>query len=93
MNASSGLSVSPNYTTSLITPDNSTKNLKNEQEAISSQNIPSAQDVQSTNQINFAGTTTSSYVPISSAPHMYPTQPTVTFTSGKYIDLFLNCYI
>jgi len=90
MNASPELSVSPN--TSPITPDNSAKNLKNEQEAISIQNIPgsSAQDVQPTNQVNFTGATAGSYVPISSATHMYPTQPSVNFTSGKYIDLFLN---
>jgi len=68
--------------------------LKNEQEAISIQNIPgsSAQDVQPTSQASFTGATTDSYVPISSAPHMYPSQPTVNFTSGKYIDLFLYIY-
>lgn len=76
----SGL-VPPNYTTPL---DSSMKNLKNEQEVISVQSIPGpSMQTQPTNQVNFTGAV-GGYTPVSSVPHMFPNQPTTSFTPSKY---------
>lgn len=76
------LPVQPNYSGAI---DNSTKNLVNiEQEAIPIQNIsgPNTQ-VQAPSQMNFASTT-GTYTPINTIPHMFSNQPTTNFTSDTY---------
>lgn len=77
----SGLPIPPNFTTPM---DSSMKNLKSEQEAISTQSIPgSSTQTQPANQVNFTGAV-GGYTPISSVPHMFPNQPTTSFTPSKY---------
>ncbi|TGZ47419.1 uncharacterized protein Grasp65 isoform X1 [Temnothorax longispinosus] len=73
----SGVSVPPSYTTSM---DSSMKNLKSEQETIPAQNIPGpSTQTQPANQVNFTGAV-GGYTPVSSVPHMFPNQPTTSFT-------------
>lgn len=73
-------SVPPNYTPI----DNSMINLKNEQETTSSQSIPGpSTQTQPANQVNFTGAV-GGYTPVSSVPHMFPNQPTTSFTPSKY---------
>lgn len=75
----SGL-VPPNYTA----PMDSSKNVKAEQEAISAQSIPSpSTQTQPVNQVNFTGAV-GGYTPVSSVPHMFPNQPSPSFTPSSY---------
>ncbi|XP_071557486.1 Golgi reassembly-stacking protein 2 isoform X2 [Temnothorax nylanderi] len=73
----SGVSVPPSYTTAM-------KNLKNEQETIPAQSIPGpSTQTQPANQVNFTGAV-GGYTPVSSVPHMFPNQPTTSFTPSTY---------
>jgi len=81
MSASSALPIQPNYP---VTIDNATKNLNNEQDVISTQDISgSSTQMQAVSQVNFASTT-GSYTSISTVPHMFSNQTTANYTSGKY---------
>ncbi|XP_012534309.1 Golgi reassembly-stacking protein 2 [Monomorium pharaonis] len=76
----SGLPIPSNYTASM---DNS-KNIKSEQEIISVQSTPGlGTQIQPANQVNFTGAV-SGYTPVSSVPHMFPSQPTTSFTPSTY---------
>lgn len=77
----SGISVPPNFTAPM---DSSMKNLKNEQETILTQSIPGpSTQTQPANQVNFTGAV-GGYTPVSSVPHMFPNQPSTSFTPSKY---------
>jgi len=69
----------PNY----IAPmDSSMKNLKSEQEAVSVKTIPGpSMQMQPANQVNFTGV--GGYTSVSSVPHVFPNQPTTSFTPSK----------
>lgn len=84
INTPPGLSVPPNYTAALDNSEHTMKNLKSEQEVRSIENLPGLNlQVQTTSHPNFTGAA-SSYTPVSSVPHMFSNQPSVSFTSGSY---------
>ncbi|XP_070519546.1 Golgi reassembly-stacking protein 2 isoform X2 [Cardiocondyla obscurior] len=77
----SGLSVPPNYATPI---DNSIKNLKSEQETVTTQSLPGpSTQTQPANQVKFTGAV-GGHTLVSSVPHMFPNQPTTSFTSNAY---------
>lgn len=77
---SSGLPVPPNYNA----PMDNSKNIKSEPENIPTQNIPGPSvQAQPANQVNFTGVV-GGYTPVSSVPHMFPSQSTTSFTPSTY---------
>ncbi|GAB1864246.1 Golgi reassembly-stacking protein 2 [Camponotus japonicus] len=78
------LSVPPNYTASLNNSEHTVKILKNEQEVKLIENISNLNiQPQTTSHLNFTGAA-SSYTPVSSVPHTFSNQPSVSFTPGTY---------
>lgn len=76
-----GLPVPSNFTAPM---DSSIKNLKNEQETILTQSIPGpSTQTQPANQVNFTGAV-GGYTSVSSVPHMFPNQPSTSFTPSTY---------
>lgn len=84
INTPPGLSIPSNYTASLDNSEQTAKNLKNEQEVKSIENISGFNiQTQTTSHLNFTGAA-SSYTPVSSVPHTFSNQPPVSFTPGKH---------
>lgn len=79
---SPGLPVPSNY---IAPADNAVKSPKSEQETPASiQSVGANTQTQTTSQINFTGAGAGDYTPISSVTRMFPSQPTVNFTPGKF---------
>ncbi|XP_050447405.1 Golgi reassembly-stacking protein 2 isoform X2 [Cataglyphis hispanica] len=85
INTPPGLSIPSNYTALLDNSEQTAKNLKNEQEVRSIENISGLNiQTQTTSHLNFTGAAASNYTPVSSVPHTFSNQPPVSFTSGTY---------
>lgn len=84
INTPPGLSIPSNYTAPLDNSEQTAKNLKNEQEVKSIENISGFNiQTQTTSHLNFTGAA-SSYTPVSSVPHTFSNQSPVSFTPGTY---------